>query len=140
MRGELDLTDSISAWAAFGGRQGEEDNSLANPRADAAGAIRGYRFDNIREDTVWSGDIGVRADLTTGPIEHRLVASASQIQSKSKNAWAASSFAGYAMGTLTDPLLSPAPAMKVLRMSPNAASIAWSAALGWDLNRVGHAC
>ncbi|WP_410469648.1 TonB-dependent receptor [Brevundimonas nasdae] len=111
VRGELDLTDSISAWAAFGGRQGEEDNSLANPRADAAGAIRGYRFDNIREDTVWSGDIGVRADLTTGPVEHRLVASASQIQSKSKNAWAASSFAGYAMGTLTNPLLSPAPAI-----------------------------
>lgn len=111
VRGELDLTDSISAWAAFGGRQGEEDNSLANPRADAAGAIRGYRFDNIREDTVWSGDIGVRADLTTGPINHRLVASASQIQSKSKNAWAASSFAGYAMGTLTNPLLSPAPAI-----------------------------
>ncbi|WP_404413683.1 TonB-dependent receptor [Brevundimonas vesicularis] len=111
VRGELDLTDSISAWAAFGGRQGEEDNSLANPRADAAGAIRGYRFDNIREDTVWSGDIGVRADLTTGPIEHRLVASASQIQSKSKNAWAASSFAGYAMGTLTNPILSPAPAI-----------------------------
>ena len=111
VRGELDLTDSISAWAAFGGRQGEEDNSLANPRADAAGAIRGYRFDNIREDTVWSGDIGVRADLTTGPIEHRLVASASQIQSKSKNAWAASNFAGYAMGTLTNPLLSPAPAI-----------------------------
>lgn len=111
VRGELDLTDSISAWAAFGGRQGEEDNSLANPRADAAGAISGYRFDNIREDTVWSGDIGVRADLTTGRIEHRLVASASQIQSKSKNAWAASNFAGYAMGTLTDPLLSPAPAI-----------------------------
>ncbi|WP_439897215.1 TonB-dependent receptor [Brevundimonas vesicularis] len=111
VRGELDLTDSISAWAAFGGRQGEEDNSLANPRADAAGAIRGYRFDNIREDTVWSGDIGVRADLATGPVEHRLVASASQIQSKSKNAWAASSFAGYAMGTLTNPLLSPAPAI-----------------------------
>lgn len=109
VRGELDLTDSISAWAAFGGRQGEEDNSLANPRADAAGAIRGYRFDNIREDTVWSGDIGVRADLTTGPVDHRLVASASQIQSKSKNAWAASNFAGYAMGTLTSPLLSPAP-------------------------------
>ncbi|KDP94417.1 TonB-dependent receptor [Brevundimonas sp. EAKA] len=111
VRGEFDLTDSVTAWAAFGGRQGKEDNSLANPRADAAGAIRGYRFDNIREDTVWSGDIGVRADLTTGPVEHRLVASASQIQSKSKNAWAASSFSGYAFGTLSNPTLSPAPAI-----------------------------
>lgn len=111
VRGEFDLTDRVSAWAAFGGRQGEEDNSLANPRADAAGAIRGYRFDNIRKDTVWSGDVGLRADLTTGPVGHRLVASASQIQSKSRNAWAGSNFAGYSFGTLTDPILSPAPAI-----------------------------
>ncbi|HAF79391.1 MAG TPA: TonB-dependent siderophore receptor [Brevundimonas sp.] len=111
VRGEVDITDSVTAWAAFGGRQGEEDNSLANPRADAAGAIRGYRFDNIRKDTVWSGDVGLRADLTTGPVGHRLVASASQIQSKSRNAWAGSNFAGYSFGTLTDPVLSPAPAI-----------------------------
>ncbi|WP_191554323.1 TonB-dependent receptor [Brevundimonas aurantiaca] len=111
VRGEVDITDSVTAWAAFGGRQGEEDNSLANPRADAAGAIRGYRFDNIRKDTVWSGDVGLRADLTTGPVGHRLVASASQIQSKSRNAWAGSNFAGYSFGTLTDPILSPAPAI-----------------------------
>ena len=111
VRGEVDITDSVTAWAAFGGRQGEEDNSLANPRADAAGAIRGYRFDNIRKDTVWSGDVGLRADLTTGPVGHRLVVSASQIQSKSRNAWAGSNFAGYSFGTLTDPVLSPAPAI-----------------------------
>ncbi len=111
VRGEFDITDSVTAWAAFGGRQGEEDNSLANPRSDAAGAIRGYRFDNIRKDTVWSGDVGLRADLTTGPVGHRLVVSASQIQSKSRNAWAGSNFAGYSFGTLTDPILSPAPAI-----------------------------
>jgi iron complex outermembrane receptor protein len=111
VRGEFDLTDRMSAWAAFGGRQGKEDNSLANPRSDAAGAIRGYRFDNIRKDTVWSGDVGLRADLTTGPVGHRLVVSASQIQSKSRNAWAGSNFAGYSFGTLTDPILSPAPAI-----------------------------
>ncbi len=111
VRGEFDITDSVTAWAAFGGRHGEEDNSLANPRSDAAGAIRGYRFDNIRKDTVWSGDVGLRADLTTGPVGHRLVASASQIQSKSRNAWAGSNFAGYSFGTLTDPVLSPAPAI-----------------------------
>lgn len=111
VRGEFDITDSVTAWAAFGGRHGEEDNSLANPRSDAAGAIRGYRFDNIRKDTVWSGDVGLRADLTTGAVGHRLVASASQIQSKSRNAWAGSNFAGYSFGTLTDPVLSPAPAI-----------------------------
>lgn len=95
-RGEFDLTDSVSAWAALGGRQGEEANVLANPRAQPDGTLSAYRFDNAREDTVWSGDVGVRAELTTGPVEHRLVASASQVQSKSRNAYAFSNFGGFA--------------------------------------------
>lgn len=95
-RGEFDLTDSVSAWAAFGGRQGEEANVLANPTAHPDGTLSAYRFDNAREDTVWSGDVGVRAELTTGSIGHRLVASASQVQSKSRNAYAFSDFAGFA--------------------------------------------
>ena len=57
-RGEFDLSNGITAWVAFGGRQGKEDNSLANPSSDAAGNLTAARFDNIREDTVWSGDVG----------------------------------------------------------------------------------
>ena len=95
-RGEFDLTDSVSAWAAFGGRQGEEANVLANPRAQPDGTLSAYRFDNSREDTVWSGDIGLRAELTTGSVDHRFVASASQVRSKSANAYAFSNFAGFA--------------------------------------------
>lgn len=95
-RGEFDLSDTVSAWAAFGGRQGEEANVLANPTAQPDGTLSAYRFDNAREDTVWSGDVGVRASLTTGPVGHRLVASASQVQSKSRNAYAFSNFAGFA--------------------------------------------
>ena len=87
VRGEFDLSDKVTAWAAFGGRQGKEDNSLANPGVDADGNLNAARFDNIREDTVWSGDVGVRADVTTGPLKHRLVASASQVQLKSRNAY-----------------------------------------------------
>jgi iron complex outermembrane receptor protein len=113
VRGEFDVTEGVTAWAAFGGRQGKEDNSLANPRSDASGALSGYRFDNVREDTVWSADMGVRVDLTTGPIEHRLVASASQVQSKSKNAWAASDFGGFPMGTLTDSVFVTPPAASI---------------------------
>ncbi|MBI2262661.1 MAG: TonB-dependent siderophore receptor [Caulobacterales bacterium] len=94
-RGEFDLTDDVTVWAAFGGRGGEEANVLANPRAAADGSLTAYRFDNAREDTVWSGDVGVRADLTTGAVDHRLVASASQVQLKSANAYAFSSFAGF---------------------------------------------
>lgn len=95
-RGEFDLSDRVSAWAAFGGRQGREGNVLANPTAQPNGPLSAYRFDNAREDTVWSGDLGIRAGLTTGPVAHRLVASASQVQSKSRNAYAFSNFGGFA--------------------------------------------
>ncbi|SFS71727.1 TonB-dependent receptor [Brevundimonas viscosa] len=108
-RGEVDLTDDVVAWAAFGGRQGEEANRLANPRAQANGTLSAYRFDNERRDTVWSGDVGVRADLTTGAVGHRLVASASRVQSKSENAYAFSNFAGFA-SDLYDPVAVAPPA------------------------------
>ena len=106
-RGEFDLTDTISAWAAFGGRNGEEANVLANPTAQPDGALSAYRFDNTREDTVWSGDIGLRAELATGPVDHRLVVSASQVQSKSANAYAFSNFAGFASDLYSPVVVAP---------------------------------
>lgn len=94
-RGEFDLTDSVTAWAAIGGRHGEEQNRLANPTAQPNGVTSSYRFDNAREDNVWSGDVGVRAELDTGPVNHRIVASASMVRSREKNAYAFSNFAGF---------------------------------------------
>ncbi|KAK0341394.1 hypothetical protein LTR94_026541, partial [Friedmanniomyces endolithicus] len=88
VRGEFDVTDQITAWAAFGGREGREDNVLANPTAQPDASLSAYRFDNVREDRVFSADVGVRADVATGPVEHRLVASASQVQLRSENAYA----------------------------------------------------
>ncbi|WP_426050157.1 TonB-dependent receptor [Brevundimonas sp. SL161] len=108
-RGEFDLTDTVSAWAAIGGRQGVEANVLANPTTQPDGTLSTYRFDNAREDTVWSADAGLRARLATGPVGHTLVASASQVQSKSRNAYAFSSFAGFA-GNLYAPLAVAPPA------------------------------
>ncbi len=95
-RGEFDLTDDVIAWAAIGGRRGEEENRLANPTSAPDGTLSAYRFDNTRADQIVSGDIGVRAEFTTGGIGHRLVASASQVQSRSENAYAFSNFAGFA--------------------------------------------
>lgn len=96
VRGEVTVTPGVTAWAAFGGRRGEEENRLANPTAQPNGVTSAYRFDNTREDSVWSGDAGVRAVFSTGPVDHRLVASASQVRSSSRNAYAFSSFAGFA--------------------------------------------
>ncbi|KSB90997.1 TonB-dependent receptor [Caulobacter vibrioides] len=100
-RGEFDLTDTVSAWAAVGGRKGKEDNVLANPTAQADGAISAYRFDNVREDTILSADVGLRAKFATGPVGHSVVASIAQVDLKSRNAYAFSNFAGFASNLYT---------------------------------------
>lgn len=109
VRGEFDFNANLSGWAAIGGRDGKEANVLANPTAVGGGAISAYRFDNAREDEVISADAGLRAEFATGGLEHVLVASVSAIQSKSRNAYAFSDFAGFA-GDLYNPVAVPPPA------------------------------
>lgn len=109
-RGEFDLTPDITAWAAVGGRDGREENVLANPTASATGVLSAYRFDNAREDRVFAADVGIRGQVTTGSVGHRLVASASTVRSSSRNAYAFSSFAGFPAGTLTNPVAAAMPA------------------------------
>jgi len=87
-RGEFDFTDSVTGWFALGGRQGEENNILANPRADANGDFTAARFDNNREETVFAGDAGLRADFDMGSVGHRLVLSGSFTSLDEKNAFA----------------------------------------------------
>jgi iron complex outermembrane receptor protein len=113
VRGEFDVTDAVSVWAAFGARDGKERNSLANPNANADGSLSANRFDNGRRDQVFSADVGVRADFDTGPVRHRLVASAAQVQSREKNSYAFSDFGGFA-SNLYAPISVPAPAPTAL--------------------------
>ncbi|WP_306015308.1 TonB-dependent siderophore receptor [Oceanicaulis sp. MMSF_3324] len=109
VRAEMDFSDVVTGWLAVGARDGEEANVLANPSAGASGVTSAYRFDNARADQVISADAGLRADVWTGEIGHRLVASVSGIHSESDNAYAFSSFAGFA-GDLNDPFAAPQPA------------------------------
>ncbi len=90
LRGELDVTDNITAWAAYGMRRSEEANSLANVTltngATGDGTI--YRFDNARRDRVKTGEVGIRGKLQTGPIKHELVMAASYFDGEEDNAYA----------------------------------------------------
>ena len=61
---------------------------LANPTAAPDGDDLAFRFDNAREDDVTSAEIGLRWDFETGPIGHRVIASASLFSIESKNAFA----------------------------------------------------
>ncbi len=89
LRGELDLSKDVTAYAAVGLRRSEEANSLANLTLSNAvtGAGSIYRFDNTREDSVNTGEAGLRGTLRTGPVKHEWVASASYFELEKKNAY-----------------------------------------------------
>ncbi|RRS06242.1 TonB-dependent receptor [Aquabacterium soli] len=90
LRGEYDISDTVTAWAAYGARRGQEANSLANVTVSngATGAASTSRFDNAREDRVDTGEVGLRAKLRTGGVGHELVASYAMFQLKKYNAYA----------------------------------------------------
>lgn len=103
LRAEFDLSERTTAWIAGGLRDGHEKNRLANPTATADGKTTAYRFDNVRDDRVKTGEIGLRGKLTTGPVGHALVVSAAAFDSESRNAYALSDWAGF-IGDLYDPV------------------------------------
>jgi iron complex outermembrane receptor protein len=103
VRAEYDIRENLMAWAAAGFREGEEENVLANPTADENGDFTAYRFDNVREDSVSSFEVGARTTFATGSVGHRAIISASAFSMDSKNAYAFSDFAGFS-GNLYDPM------------------------------------
>jgi iron complex outermembrane receptor protein len=109
VRAEYDVTDAVSVWGAAGLRRGEEANVLANPTALANGDMTAYRFDNTREDDVYSGEVGLRWDFATGPIGHRVIVSGSLFSLESRNAYAFSDFFNPFATNLYRPVDAPRP-------------------------------
>lgn len=97
LRGEADLPGGAVAWAALGMRTGDEFNIISSPTVTGVnGDATMTRFDNTREDKVRTGELGVRTELQTGAVSHKLSASVSGFHSESKNAYGMSDFAGFA--------------------------------------------
>lgn len=88
LRAEYDIDDKLTAWAAWGMRRSDEANSLANVTVtDNAGAATTYRFDNAREDSVNTGEAGLRGRFATGPVRHEWTLAASYFNQQTKNAY-----------------------------------------------------
>ncbi|AEF20533.1 TonB-dependent receptor [Pseudomonas fulva] len=102
-RAEYDLSDAVTTWAAAGMRKGEEKNVLANPSSNAAGVTSAYRFDNYREETVTTGEVGMRFNLQTGPVSHEWVVSGAMYDTKDRNAYAASDYDNPFAGSIYNP-------------------------------------
>ncbi|MCA1326553.1 TonB-dependent receptor [Herbaspirillum sp. alder98] len=112
IRGELDLTSDVTAWAAYGTRYGTERNQLASATLnDNAGSLGMSRFDNARRDVVRTGEVGLRAKLKTGAVNHTVTASASGYWNDSRNAYAMRFFAPATASNLYSPVLTPVTSM-----------------------------
>lgn len=107
-RGEVDITDNITAWAAGGVRRSDEDNVLSNPTlADAFGNTSNTRFSNTRKDRIGTAEIGVRGNFATGPVKHTVVVSAAKYSNDRDNAYAIS--ASSVRNNIYTPYASPYP-------------------------------
>ncbi|MFP1678074.1 TonB-dependent receptor [Alloalcanivorax sp. C16-2] len=89
LRAEYDFADNITGWLAVGARHGEEDSIFANPTVNnTSGDYTANRFDTAREDSVLTGETGLRVNFDTGGIGHTLTVSSSTYELKSDNAYA----------------------------------------------------
>ncbi|EWM43373.1 tonB-dependent siderophore receptor family protein [Bordetella holmesii 30539] len=119
LRGEYDLTDTLTAYAAYGHRDSKEINSLANVNnVDSSGNGNFYRFDNVRKDKVDTGEIGLRAKLDTGPVKHEAVLAASYFELEKKNAYAMD-YANTTATNIYSPVHSPKPAFSAATLFGN---------------------
>jgi len=78
-RAEWDLNRDVTAWAAAGFRHNDEANSLANLTLTNAttGAGNVSRFDNVRNEDVRTGEVGLRGKADIGGVKNEWVASLS---------------------------------------------------------------
>ncbi|MDP0489953.1 MAG: TonB-dependent receptor [Verrucomicrobiota bacterium JB023] len=94
---EYDVTNELTLFSSFGFREGEEENRFANPTVRAAdGSSTAYRFDNTREDSVLSGEVGLRGDFYFQGMRHRPSVVYNAYSHEEKNAYAFSDFGGFA--------------------------------------------
>lgn len=83
VRGEFDITDSLTAYATIGARR----NSFIglynfSYLTNAAGAFDANNYYQPSYNDSVSGEAGLRARFTTGPVRHELVVSASALYSE----------------------------------------------------------
>ncbi len=86
LQGEFDITENLTAYAAFGARDMREDGDYGAPTV-AAAATTLSRLTVPREDTNYSGQLGLRAKFNTGPLEHAINTGLSALTQDNHNAW-----------------------------------------------------
>jgi len=88
IRAEYDILPSVTVHGAFGIRDMREDGDYASPTvtsADGSGTVG--RLTVPREDFTVTGQAGVRAEVATGPVTHRLNGGVSALRTTNNNGY-----------------------------------------------------
>jgi iron complex outermembrane recepter protein len=111
LRGEYDLSEDVSAYFAGGFRETKEVNSLANLTVtdSASGDGNMSRFDNSREESVRTGEVGLKGKFETGTVAHDVVLNANIYHADRKGSYAWDFFNTFATN-LYSPTYYPQPA------------------------------
>lgn len=89
LRAEYDFKSQLTGWLAIGAREGEENSifSAFLTTTNTTGDFSASRFDVIHEDSVTTGELGLRAGFHTGIVQHQLTLSANAYENDSRNAY-----------------------------------------------------
>ncbi len=105
-RVEYDLFPSLMAYMAAGIRDMREEGAYASPYVGDDGTGTASRLTVFREDFTSSGQIGLRGDLITGPVHHRVDVGGSTLDTENRNAWTMGSSQAvdiYTFSAVSDP-------------------------------------
>jgi iron complex outermembrane receptor protein len=85
LRGEVDLTDSVTAYAAFGRRTGGYDALITSTSLlNDAGDISVSATRQLSDGTQDSGEVGLRGHFSTGSVNHNWTIAATRFESSNK--------------------------------------------------------
>lgn len=89
LRAEYDFQPQVIGWLAVGAREGEEDSifSAFLTVDNTAGDFSASRFDVIHEDSVVTGELGLKGGFNTGAVQHQLTLSGNAYENDSRNAY-----------------------------------------------------
>ena len=80
-RGEVDITENVTLFAAYGYHRSDIDFTYPSPRITAAnGAWTATAFSGADTYDVFSGEAGIRANFDTGPLNHHVTVNYSDVR------------------------------------------------------------
>jgi iron complex outermembrane receptor protein len=103
VQGEVDITDRITAYGAFGWHRSEIDFRYVSPTVNNTGGVGGWQAFPFRGVTNYEtrvGQAGLRATVDTGPVRHNLNLNYSEVDRPNDDAF-------YRAGLVTSNLYNP---------------------------------